>query len=84
MLYSLLPFLSVLVYGYFTSVAFEEDTRTFYILGSSSDENSVLYGTVYGNLKRVAKVQIQSNAIFVATVFIRFNEFLRRFVGQLV
>jgi len=23
------------VYGYFTSVAFEEDTRTFYILGSS-------------------------------------------------
>ena len=35
------------VYGYFTSAAFEEDTRTFYILGSSSDENSVLYGTSY-------------------------------------
>lgn len=35
------------VYGYFAAETFEEDTRSFYILGSSSDENSVLYGTNY-------------------------------------
>ena len=35
------------VYGYFTLDTFEEDTRDFYILGTSSDENSVLYGTNY-------------------------------------
>ena len=35
------------VYGYFAADTFEEDTRSFYILGSSSDENSVLYGTNY-------------------------------------
>lgn len=35
------------VYGYFTLDTFEEDTRDFYILGTSSDENSLLYGTNY-------------------------------------
>lgn len=35
------------IYGYFTEDTFEEDTRTFYILGSSSDPNSILYGTNY-------------------------------------
>lgn len=33
------------IFGYFTSDEFEKDSRDFYILGSSSDNNSILYNT---------------------------------------
>ena len=49
------------VYGYFTSAAFEEDTRTFYILGSSSDENSVLYGTSYKLTNETAQKLVKTD-----------------------
>ena len=49
------------VYGYFTSAAFEEDTRTFYILGSSSDENSVLYGTSYKLTNETAQKLVKAD-----------------------
>lgn len=49
------------VYGYFTSAAFEEDTRTFYILGSSSDENSVLYGTSYKLINETAQKLVKTD-----------------------
>ena len=35
------------VYGYFSSDAFREDTRSFYILGSSDEEGSVLFNTAW-------------------------------------
>ena len=49
------------VYGYFTSASFEEDTRTFYILGSSSDENSVLYGTSYKLTNETAQKLVKAD-----------------------
>ena len=49
------------VYGYFTSAAFEEDTRTFYTLGSSSDENSVLYGTSYKLTNETAQKLVKTD-----------------------